>query len=177
LGAPTLFEYLRTGAFLESVFENWESEFLQMATFVVATIWLYQRGSAESRDPDVPSAQVDENPAAHRRDPEAPWPVRRGGFVLRVYSNSLSLALAVLFVASLALHAVARSMVVAEETGARPGVVGVLTDPQFWYESFQNWQSEFLSILVLVVLSIFLRQRGSPESKPVHFAHSRTGKD
>src|SRR5919107_1326636 len=101
--AVTLIEYLRSAAFVEGVFENWESEFLQMALYVWLTSFLYQRGSAESKDPDE-REEVDEDPEKHRSDPDAPGPVRVGGLVLKLYENSLSLALVLLFVISFVLH-------------------------------------------------------------------------
>lgn len=178
--AGTALEYLASAHFLSSLFENWESEFLQMAAYVLLTIALFQRGSGDSKDPDGRAESVDEDPREHAHDPGVPWPVRRGGLVLRLYSASLSLALAALFAASFVLHLCA-SMRHAREN---PGIDGppasawaMLGRAQFWFESFQNWQSEFLSIGVLVVFSIFLRQKGSPESKPVHFPHARTGKE
>jgi hypothetical protein len=108
-----------------------------------------------------------------------PWPVRRGGIAVRLYAHSLSLALFLLFFVSLALHAVggAREASTERVEHGRYGVsfVGYLGSARFWFESLQNWQSEFLSVGVLVVLSIFLRQRGSPESKPVDPPHREDG--
>src|SRR4051794_10098496 len=177
--AITYGEYLTSAAFLESVFENWESEFLQMAVYVWLTSFLYQRGSAESKDPDK-SEEVDEEPEKHRFDPYAPPPVRSGGFALRVYENSLAVALFLLFLISFVLHLKGSAGESCHEQSmhnrACSTVLEHLGSATFWFESFQNWQSEFLSIAVLVVLSIFLRQKGSPESKPVHASHSRTGK-
>jgi membrane protein implicated in regulation of membrane protease activity len=171
--------YLTSAAFSESVFENWESEFLQMALYVVLTSVLFQRGSAESKDPDR-TEDVDEDPAAHSSDPHAPSPVRAGGWRLKLYQHSLSLALAGLFALSFFFHLEASAR---EECNqqmlhgqACTGVLAHARSATFWFESFQNWQSEFLSIAVLVVFSIYLRQRGSPESKPVHAPHSATGK-
>ena len=171
--APDLRTYLVSGHFVSATFENWESEFLQMAVYVVLTAWLIQKGSAESRNPD-------ESPAERcASSPDAPWPVRKGGVWLRLYAHSLSLTLLVLFVSSFWLHLLGSTRRANEEASlhAAPAVTaaGRLADPQFWYESFQNWQSEFLSIGALVVLGIFLRERGSPESKPVHAPHSQTG--
>ena len=172
-------DYIRSAAFAESVFENWESEFLQMAVYVWLTSFLYQRGSAESKDPDKPE-EVDDNPDNHRSDSNAPSPVRAGGLLLKLYENSLALALFLFFVLSFVLHwlgsygETCREQVTHGETCST--LVRHLASSTFWFESFQNWQSEFLSIAVLVVLSIFLRQKGSPESKPVHAAHTETGK-
>jgi hypothetical protein len=172
-------EYVASPAFAESVFENWESEFFQMAVYVILTAILYQRGSAESKDPDK-SEDVDEDPRGHGSDPEAPYPVRAGGLLLRVYEHSLSLALVLMFVLSFCLHWIASARESCREEllhgGTCTATVAHLKSATFWFESFQNWQSEFLSIAVVVIFSIFLRQRGSPESKPVHASHKETGR-
>jgi uncharacterized protein DUF6766 len=174
-------EYLGSGHFIEAVFENWESEFLQMGAFVLLTVFLRQKGSPESKklSGDEP---VDDDPrSATRLRKNAPWPVRRGGAWLSLYENSLSVALFSLFFFSLALHAIGGSVEYNEEQLAHGGqtvsVLGFVGTPQFWFQSMQNWQSEFLSIGVLIVLAIFLRQKGSPESKPVAAPHDLTGGD
>ncbi|WP_274627689.1 DUF6766 family protein [Arvimicrobium flavum] len=165
-----LLAYVTSGAFLSALFENWESEFLQMSAYVMLTAVLFQRGSAESRDPDDPHRPGDELPAATRaRSPILSW----------LYSYSLGLALAGLFVISFVLHWWA-SFAAANEEALRHGgeiqsLDSYLLDAQLWFESFQNWQSEFLSTAVLVVLSIFLRHKGSPESKPAGAANAETG--
>jgi hypothetical protein len=170
--------YVTTGHFWATVFENWESEFLQMAAYVVFTVFLFQRGSAESKDPDAMDA-VDEDPRHHQHHPQAPGPVRRGGLALTVYSHSLFIALFVLFVLSFLGHAASGARHYNHEQRAH-GQAPVsmrqyVGTSRFWFESFQNWQSEFLAVGTLVVLSIWLRERGSPESKPVHRAHAETG--
>jgi hypothetical protein len=166
----SLAEYLATGHFGEATFENWESEFLQMAFYVLLTVFLYQRGSSESKRPDV-IEMVDLDPRESPDKDSAPWPVRRGGWALVLYENSLSIAFGVLFLVSFALHAITGVREHNAEQiahGELPVTVAqYVSGPQFWFESFQNWQSEFLALLAMVVLSIFLRQRGSPESKPV----------
>jgi hypothetical protein len=172
--------YLASGHFLEATAENWESEFLQMAVYVFFTVWLVQRGSAESKSLDKPE-EVDRDPrlARGKRLEEAPGPVRRGGIALALYEHSLSIAFFLLFLVSLAGHAYGGLRLHNEEALAHGEPVqdlsGYLSSSQFWFESLQNWQSEFLAILSMVVLSIFLRQRGSPESKPVDAPHSQTG--
>lgn len=171
-------EYLLNPHFLEATAENWESEFLQMAAYVLLTVWLFQKGSAESKNPVEPDPTA-ENPAPHRSRPGVPWPVRRGGWVLTLYEYSLSLALGLLFLIAFVLHAITGAAHVSAEHvqhGLPPvSVWEYVVTSQFWFESFQNWQSEFFSVGVLVVLSIFLRQRGSPESKPVAAPHAETG--
>lgn len=175
--AMALGDYALSAPFIATVFENWESEFLQMAAYVVLTAMLVQRGSAESKDPD--DGPRDHDLAAKARDPQAPNILRHGRLWQIVYSRSLGLALAFLFVLSFVLHWVASAHAAAQEAiehgAVPPTVLGYLGDPQLWFESFQNWQSEFLSTAVLVVLSIFLRQRESPESKPVAAPHRQTG--
>lgn len=177
--------YFGTGHFGEATLENWESEFLQMAVFIFLTAFLVQRGSAESRkpddDPDAGKEPIDEDPRKHVGNPRAPWPVRRGGIALAVYRHSLSITLFLLFAASFAGHAVTGAVEYSEEQAAhgQPGVsaLAYLGTPHFWFESFQNWQSEFLSVWALTILSIWLRQHGSPESKPVHAPHEQTGEE
>jgi len=170
--------YLATPDFVEATFENWESEFLQMASYVLLTAYLFQRGSAESKDPDA-EEQVDEDPRHARVTAETPWPVRRGGLVLKLYEHSLLLFFSVLFLLSIALHAIGGAGAYNEEQlqhgGESVSVLGYLGTSQFWFESMQNWQSEFLAVAAIVWASIWLRERGSPESKPVAAPHSQTG--
>jgi hypothetical protein len=175
--AITFTEYLGSSGFLEATAENWESEFLQMAAYVWLTVFLYQKGSAESKDPDK-DEPVDREPDPARAG--APMPVRRGGVALVLYKNSLVLALLGMFAVSFVLHARGGAGVYAEEKSehGQPAHVSIghyMTTSRFWFESLQNWQSEFLAVLTIVVLSIFLRQHGSPESKPVDAPHASTG--
>jgi hypothetical protein len=170
--------YLTSGAFLEATAENWESEFLQMGLFVLLTAFLYQRGSSESKRIEEPEA-VDQDPHEGRGDPESPWPVRRGGLPLALYKHSLSLALLLLFAVSFVVHAVGGAMEYSEEQvqhgGAPISALVYVGTSRFWFESFQNWQSEFFSVGVLVLLSIWLREQGSSQSKPVAAAAGETG--
>jgi Domain of unknown function (DUF6766) len=171
-------QYLATGAFVEATFENWESEFLQMGMYVVLTAFLFQRGSSESKPIDEQSPQ-DEDPRESQDKPDAPWPVKRGGWVLKLYENSLAIFFFVLFFASWALHAAGGAAEYSEEELAHGGeavsFLQYLTTSQFWFESFQNWQSEFLAVAAIVWGSVYLRQRGSPESKPVAASYAETG--
>jgi len=173
----SLAAYTTSPEFLSSVFENWESEFLQMSAYVVLTAVLIQRGSAESKDPDRPPRDKDLDLQAS--NPGSP-PILRWGPIWRaVYARSLGLALGILFIASFIIHWTQSARDAAREALAHGGTpldtLAYLGDPQLWFESFQNWQSEFLSTAVLVVLSIFLRQRESPESKRVAAPHGQTG--
>jgi len=162
--------YIRSGSFASALFENWESEFLQMAAYVMLTATLFQRGSAESRDPDEPERDGDEVPETWRG---------RSHILQWLYAHSLGLALAAIFIVSFVLHWLGSWAAANEEARLHGGKVesawAHLASAQFWFESFQNWQSEFLATAALVVLSIFLRFRNSPESKPVSAAHRDTG--
>ena len=169
-------QYLYTGHFVQATFENWESEFLQMALFVLLTIWLKQKGSSESKKCEG-KEEVDREPSPHRKG--APWPVRKGGMVLLIYKHSLTIALLVLFLLSFVMH-LKGSLRDENEQLSHKGLPIIewneyLVNSRFWFESFQNWQSEFLSVFAIVVLSIFLRQKGSPQSKPVDAPDDETG--
>jgi hypothetical protein len=172
-----LLAYTVSPEFLSSVFENWESEFLQMATYVVLTACFIQRGSAESKDPNAPT--YDDDLATQAGKPGAPAILRGGPIWRALYARSLGIALASLFLMSFVIHWTQSARVAAQDAiehgEAAPTVWAYLGDAQLWFESFQNWQSEFLSTAVLIVLSIFLRQRESPESKAVAAPHSQTG--
>jgi hypothetical protein len=175
----TLSGYLGTGHPWEALFENWESEFLQMAVFVLLTTCLVQKGSPESRRPGVKEL-VDADPRDFADAPDVPWPVKRGGWMLLLYEHSLGLAFIVLFLISWVGHAAGGYAEYAadqvEHGQVRPVLADYLVSPRFWFESFQNWQSEFLAIAAMVWLAVYLRQRWSPESKPVHAAHDDTGR-
>lgn len=165
--------YVREPHFASATFENWESEFLQMAIYILLTACLRQRGSAESRalPGEEPPERIDSGPE--------PWPVVRGGWWLRLYAHSLVIALFALCGLSFAIHWRASWLQAVDERLAEgepaPGFVGYLADSQLWFESFQNWQSEFVSVLAIVLLSIVLRERNSTQSKPVEAPHRQTG--
>lgn len=168
--------YVRSGHFIQATFENWESEFLQMGLFVILTVSLRQKGSSESKKCEG-KEEVDREPNPRKKD--APWPVRKGGFILAIYKNSLSIALFVLFIASFALHFYG-SLKDENHELLQKGLPlltpsAYLGESRIWFESFQNWQSEFLSVFSIVILSVFLRQKGSPQSKPVDTPDSETG--
>ena len=170
-------EYLTSGAFAEATFENWESEFLQMGAYVLLTAFLIQKGSPESKNPD--GEEADQDPRTQRDNPDAPGPVRRGGLALTLYEHSLSIALFGLFLFSFVLHALGGhaeyNQQQLEHGQAAVSLWGFVTSSEFWFQSMQNWQSEFLAVAALAVLGIWLRQRGSPESKPVAAPHAQTG--
>ena len=175
-----LTSYLMVGHPWEALFENWESEFLQMAAFVLLTTFLVQKGSPESRRPGGVKEAQDADPRDFAHIEDAPWPVRRGGWVLAVYEHSLGLAFMLLFLLSWIGH-VAGGWAEYRSDQTLHGQyaaswVDYLTSSRLWFESFQNWQSEFLSVAAMVWLAVYLRQRGSPESKPVHAPHGETGR-
>jgi len=178
-GGPqvSLVQYFSTGHFLQSTFENWESEFLQMGLFVVLSIFLYQKGSSESKDPEKGEEEVDKEPNARKKN--VPWPVKQGGVILSIYKHSLTIALFVLFLLSFLLHWYGSLKDFNQEQmlkGQSPeSAFEYLSNSRLWFESFQNWQSEFLSVFTIIALSIFLRQKGSPQSKPVDAPHMETG--
>jgi hypothetical protein len=176
--AISMSDYLKTGHPWEAIFENWESEFLQMAVFVLLTTVLIQKGSPESRRPGVVEL-VDSDPRNFSASDDAPWPVRRGGWILVLYENSLGLAFVCLFVLSWIGHVAGGYAEYAAdqvEHGERaPALSDYVSSSRFWFESFQYWQSEFLAIAAMVWLAVYLRQRWSPESKPVHAPHHETG--
>lgn len=175
LGAPliSMVEYMTSGHFVSATFENWESEFLQMGMFVLLTVSLRQRGSAESRPFEPPKdGEIIESG-------KTPWAVKKGGLWLRVYEHSLSLALMALFSVSFLLHLSGswRHSVIEHKLQGEvpPTILDFFWSAQFWFESFQNWQSEFLAVASLVILSIWLREKDSPQSKPVEAPHEQTG--
>ncbi|MBA3527106.1 MAG: hypothetical protein M3438_04005 [Pseudomonadota bacterium] len=169
--------FLTDPQFLATVFENWESEFLQMSAYVVLTAFLFQRGSAESADPD--EHPRDGRLSEIRATKDSPSSLGHGRAARWLYANSLGIVLFLLFIASFVLHWTFSARKAAEtalQHGAAPrSMTEYLSEAQLWFESFQNWQSEFLSTAVLVVLSIFLRQMNSPESKAVAAPHRQTG--
>ena len=179
-GPVSLIGYLTSPHFGEAVFENWESEFLQMGIFVLLTARLRQRGSPESKpfeEEDGEAPETDRAPDPKRKG--APWPVLAGGVIGKLYEHSLSIALFTLFGLSFALHVVSGAAEYSADQldhgGQAVSALQYLGTSQLWFESFQNWQSEFMSIAALVVLAIFLRERGSSQSKPVDAPHSQTG--
>jgi hypothetical protein len=162
-------QYLVSGNFIEGVFENWESEFLQMWALVVLTIYLRQKGSADSK-PLRGKMPVD---TSSRYSIVRAASLKQGIKAVKhtIYSHSLSLSLALLFIMSFIFHAIGGSGAYNDEAlihhGQTATPIQYMSTSQFWYESFQNWQSEFLAVGSLLVLSIHFRERGSPESKPV----------
>ena len=176
----TIGEYVTTSAFAVDVTENWQSEFLQFLLYIVATVFLLQRGSPESKKLDEAGRESDEDQrvAEFSTDDSPAW-ARVRGWRLSVYSRSLSLVMGAIFLLSWLTQSVTGSVAYSEEQMrdlADPvSWSEYLLLPDFWSRTLQNWQSEFLAVASMVVLSIYLRERGSPESKPVGSAHTATG--
>ncbi|MFC0533173.1 DUF6766 family protein [Phytohabitans kaempferiae] len=175
--AESYWQYLGSGHFVEAVFENWESEFLQMGSYVLLTAYLVQRGSPESKPLDQHDRADDyrENAGSN-----SPGPVKRGGLALLFYRNSLSIVLLGLFAMSFVVHLLGGTAEYNErqalESGEPPiSPLRFLGRSDFWFQSMQNWQSEFLAVGALIVLGVVLRQHGSPQSKPVVRSHVHTG--
>lgn len=147
-----------------------------MGLFVLFTIFLVQKGSSESKDPDK-SGEVDREPNPNRKD--AQWPVKAGGFILKLYKHSLTIALLLLFIVSFLFHFYGslkdENELLTLKRLPLKSVSEYLSDSRFWFESFQNWQSEFLSIFAIIILSVYLRQIDSSQSKPVDAPNMETG--
>ena len=177
--AVSWWEFVRLPEFWGSVMENWQSEFLQFALFIAATIWLVQKGSNESKELDQIGLESDERQRVGRHArANSPWPVRAGGLWRRLYENSLLLVMFAIFFASWFVQSVNNwreyNADQLEHDQAAISWGSYLVRPDFWERTLENWQSEFLAVGTLAVFSIYLRQRGSPESKPVGSPHDET---
>jgi hypothetical protein len=173
--------YVASSHFGEAVMENWESEFLQFTLYILATVWLVQRGSPESKKLEEAGRGTDEEQLVGRNARrDSPRWAKAGGLRTAIYSNSLVLVMGLLFVASWFGHSFTGwsefNQEQREHGDAAVSWTGYLGKPNFWEQSFQNWQSEFLAIGAMVVFSVYLRQRGSPESKPVGAPDTVTGR-
>jgi hypothetical protein len=178
----SLAAYVTSPGFAQAVTENWQSEYLQFVLFIFATVWLVQRGSPESK------AVADAGPGTDRQArvgrfagaDSPPW-ARAGGWRTRVYENSLVLVFLVLFLLSWFAQSVSgwreEAQRAADHGEAGPSWAAYVTGPRFWEDTLQNWQSEFLAVGSMVIFAVFLRQRGSAESKPVGDAHAETGEE
>jgi hypothetical protein len=162
-------QYVTSGNFVEAVFENWESEFLQMWALVILTVFLRQKGSTDSKPMRGPAPEDTSSRLSIIR--AEGWRQHIGAIGHTLYAHSLGLALLSIFVASFILHAAGGVSAYNEAAQLHGGetlsIFGYISTTQFWFESLQNWQSEFLAVGMLLVLSIYLRERGSQQSKPV----------
>jgi hypothetical protein len=176
----SLLDYVTSSSFGVDVMENWQSEYLQFFLYIFATVWLVQRGSAESKKPgeEGPESDKDQQLGRHTNEDSPEW-ARTGGWRTAVFSRSLGLLMGALFLLTWAASSIAGwAAYNSEQLGERQDPVpwlGYLGEADFWNRSFQNWQSEMLAVGSMAVFSVYLRQRGSPESKPVGVAHADTG--
>jgi hypothetical protein len=176
----SLLEYVTSSSFGVDVMENWQSEYLQFFLYIFATVWLVQRGSSESKEPGQEGTETDEEQKVgrHAADDSPSW-ARTGGWRTAIFSRSLGMLMGALFLLTWAASSVAGwAAFNSEQLGERQDPVswlGYLGEADFWNRSFQNWQSEMLAVGSMAVFSIYLRQRGSPESKLVGAGHHDTG--
>lgn len=172
-------EFVTSSHFVVDVAENWQSEYLQFFLFIFATIWLVQRGSPESKKPGDEGVGSDEIQLVGRfAKPDSPKWAKAGGWRLKLYSNSLLLVMGTVFLASWWLQSVAGTVAYNADQldHGQPPVqwIAYVFSADFWNRTLQNWQSEFLAVGSMVALTIYLRQRGSAESKPVGTPHAET---
>lgn len=180
VGQVSLWQYLGTSSFAADVAENWQSEYLQFLLYIYLTVWLVQRGSPESKQLDEVGRESDEQQKVleHATDDSPAWAKVRG-WRLSLYSHSLAYVMSLIFLGSWLAQSIAGLAAYNEDQlrGLEQPVnwLGYVTSADFWNRTLQNWQSEFLAVASMVALSIFLRERGSPESKPVGSPHAATG--
>lgn len=182
LGHVSFGRYVTSADFAGDVTENWQSEFLQFWLYITATVWLVQRGSPESKQVDEAGPESDEDQkVGPYADEHSPAWAAAGGWRTRVYSSSLASVMGLIFIGSWLSQSVAGwvsyNETRLEQTQDPIGWGSYLVNPDFWSRTLQNWQSEFLAVATMAVLAIYLRQRGSSQSKPVGAAHSATGVD
>jgi hypothetical protein len=179
-GQYGLWQYLTSAGFAVDVVENWQSEYLQFLVFIVLTVWLLQRGSPESKELQKPGTESDKDQKLGEHiELDSPRWAAAGGWRTRVYSSSLGLVMGTIFVVAWLAQSIAGWAAFNEHRLQQlqdPITwAAYLTNADFWSRTLQNWQSEFLAVGTMVVFSIYLRQRGSPESKPVGEPHASTG--
>ena len=176
----SLARYLVSSEFGVAVMENWQSEYLQFTLFVVLTVWLLQRGSPESKELDKAGAESDQQqrvgPHAQQSSPR--W-AKVGGIRTKLYENSLLIVMGTIWIGTWFAQSVTGvAQYNTERLGHQQDPLSwssYITTPDFWERTLQNWQSEFLAVGSMAILAVYLRQRGSPESKPVGAPHTSTG--
>jgi hypothetical protein len=178
----TFWAYVTSSSFAVDVAENWQSEYLQFFLMITATVWLVQRGSTESKQLDQIGKESDEEQKLGRHaDRNSPRWAKLGGWRTAVYARSLATVMGLIFLGSLLAQSIAgRAAYNAEQLADFSDPVswaGYLSSADFWNRTLQNWQSEFLAVCSAVLFSIYLRQRGSPESKPVGAPHDATAQE
>ena len=179
-GTMSLWRYVTSSSFGSDVMENWQSEYLQFTLFIIGTIWLLQRGSTESKEMDKAGRESDERQKVGRHaDAGSPRWARVGGLRTALYSYSLLIVMAVIWVGTWVAQALTgRVTYNAEQLSHHEAPVSFLSylgTSDFWNRTLQNWQSEFLAVGSIAILSVYLRARGSPQSKPVGAPHDATG--
>lgn len=168
----SFWRYLSSSSFGQAVTENWQSEFLQFALFALVTVWLLQKGSPESKELDEAGTESDKEQKVGRwaREDSPRW-AKVGGIRTTIYSNSLIIAMTLIFFGCWFAQSVTGwtqfNQEQSEHGDPRVSWLGYLGSSEFWEATLQNWQSEFLAVGSFAVLVVYLRQRGSPESKPV----------
>jgi hypothetical protein len=172
--------YVASSDFAVDVAENWQSEFLQFWVYLMATVWLLQKGSPESKELDKAGRESEKDQKIGRHaDADSPAWAKVGGWRTRVYSSSLAIVMGMIFLGSWLVQSVAGWAAFNEERLQQLqdplGWGAYLRNADFWARTLQNWQSEFLAVGTLAVLAIYLRQRGSSQSKPVGEPHGSTG--
>ena len=177
--AVSYLTYLATSDFAVDVAENWQSEFLQFFLYILATVWFVQRGSSESKELDKVGRQSDEEQQlGNHASADSPLWARAGGVRLALYSRSLGLVMGLIFLLSWTAQSIAgRAAYNSQQLSQYEDPVtwtGYVTSADFWSRTLQNWQSEFLAVAAMAVFAIYLRERGSPESKPVGAPHHAT---
>jgi hypothetical protein len=176
----SLGQYLTSSNFAVDVSENWQSEYLQFLLYILATIWLVQKGSPESKELDQTGTESDKDQliGEYSNEKSPAW-AKVSGWRRTVFSNSLGTTMGLIFVLCWLVQSISGTSAFNEEQIGNfqepVSWTGYVASAEFWNRTLQNWQSEFLAVGSMVVLSIYLRQRGSPESKPVGSAHDDTG--
>ena len=178
----SVWQYVTSSSFAVDVAENWQSEYLQFALYILATIWLVQRGSSESKRLEDVGTQSDKDQKVGRyATPSSPAWARAGGWRAALYGRSLGTVMAIFFLLSLTAQSIAGQAAynvdLLHQHQDPVSWVGYATSADFWNRTLQNWQSEFLAVASMAAFAIYLRQRGSPESKLVGAAHDTTAQD
>ena len=175
----SLGRYVTSAAFAQAVAENWQSEYLQFAIFILAGVYLVQRGSTESKTLDAAGPESDrEQQIGRYADADTPLMARVGGWRTALYGHSLLIVMGLIFAGSWLVQSVAGWSEYNDQQveHRQPEIewTDYLTNADFWEQTLQNWQSEFLAVGSIAVFSIYLRQRGSSQSKPVGAGHGET---
>lgn len=172
--------YITSASYGAAVLENWQSEYLQFTLFILVTVWLIQRGSPESKEPGKAGGESDTDQKLGRHSSaKSPRWARAHGWRRKAYENSLVLVMGLIWICSWLGQSLTGWTEYSDERMEHLqeplSWAGYLGSPDFWERTFQNWQSEFLAVASMSIFAVWLRQRGSPESKPVGSPHDATG--